>query len=885
MENASSAARQSSLAGTLCMGCMAPATETLFCTQCGWRRTATSESVLHLTPGTLLQNYIFGKVLGQGGFGITYLAWDIQLRRKVAIKEYFPQILASRTPGAATVSASGTRGRDFRHGLESFMNEGRILAKFSDHPCIVSVLNLFEANETGYLVMGYLEGVTLAQSLDAAPGGKLSYEAARDVMLRVMDGLRDVHALGLLHRDISPDNIYLTRPGPVKILDFGAARMAVGERSQSLSVVLKEGYAPEEQYRRSGNQGPWTDIYATAATFYRAITGIVPPPALDRLADDRLEKPSLRCPDLPEQAEKAILKALSLRAEARQQNIDEFQQDLRGKVELILRPEVLPEKPKIEPKPEPKVQPGTELNIQPRLEPKIPPKPVLPAPPPKSGRIALIVAAACLALLVGGWIVHNWLISHYESEGERYYRAANLTMAVQYFQKAADAGNAAGEMNLGRLYATGNGVEHDFDRARTLYEKAAADGNSEAMDNLGMLYDNGFGVTKDYAQAATWYRKAADAGNADAMTRLGILYHNGSGFKQSYEEARQWYEKAADRGSTRGMTNLGLIYESGLGVTKDYKRARELYEKAVAAGSPAGMALMGSLYDNGDGVTEDPKKAVEWWEKSAAAGDPMAMVYLGYVYGAGRGVTRDYEQQRDWYEKAAQLAIPWAVDPNVFEHRVIDGRSTAALRIGDILCNGQGTTPDYKHARQWYDKADADGNAEADARIGQLYLLGEGVPVDYAQARQWYEKGAAGNSAAAMNDLGLMYFKGNGVAQDYNQARTWYEKSAALENATAMRNLGKMYDSGLGVETDKAKAREWFEKAADAGSTEAMVLLAQRVLDESNSSSLTFSERSELPQKLERARQWAQKAADAGNIEGGNLLPAINAAIQKTQGR
>src|SRR5215469_7301986 len=120
--------------------------------------------------------------------------------------------------------------------------------------------------------MAYLEGETLAQSIDRA-GGRLQYQASHEIITRVLDGLREVHSKGLLHRDISPDNVYLTRQGPVKILDFGAARQAIGERSQSLSVVLREGYAPEEQYRRSGNQGPWTDIYATAATFYRCITG------------------------------------------------------------------------------------------------------------------------------------------------------------------------------------------------------------------------------------------------------------------------------------------------------------------------------------------------------------------------------------------------------------------------------------------------------------------------------------------------------------------------------------------------------------------------------------------------------------------------------------
>jgi serine/threonine protein kinase len=308
---------------------MGPDTGAPFCARCGWQRNASASSILHLPLGTQLHDcYLVGRVLGQGGFGITYIGWDTRLHRKVAIKEYFPQVIASRMPGSSTVAPSSSNSQaDFEHGLQSFMSEGRILARFSDHPCIVSVLNLFEANHTGYLVMGYLDGMTLGQSL-AQAGGKLYYDVAREIMMRVMDGLREVHSQGLLHRDISPDNIYLTRQGPVKILDFGAARFEVSERSQSLSVVLKEGYAPEEQYRRNGAQGPWTDVYATAATLYRAITGVVPPPALDRLHADTLKSPRELGVVMPAADEKALLRALSVKAGDRFQSMESFQQAL-----------------------------------------------------------------------------------------------------------------------------------------------------------------------------------------------------------------------------------------------------------------------------------------------------------------------------------------------------------------------------------------------------------------------------------------------------------------------------------------------------------------------------------------------------------------------------
>lgn len=316
-----------------CMGCMAPDAGTIVCPSCGWRKTSSAQSVLHLAPGTLLRDcYLVGRVLGQGGFGITYIGWDTQLERKIAIKEYFPQAIASRMPASKTVAPTSAQVQgDYAYGLRGFMNEGRILARFSDHPCIVSVLNLFEANDTGYLLMGYLDGTTLAQAL-ATAGGKFSFPVAREILMRVMDGLREVHAQGLLHRDISPDNIYLTRQGPVKILDFGAARFEVSERSQSLSVVLREGYAPEEQYRRNGHQGAWTDVYAVAATLYRSITGVTPPPALDRLHSDALRTPRELGVAIPADAEAALMRGLAVQVDNRFKSVESFQEALRDGV-------------------------------------------------------------------------------------------------------------------------------------------------------------------------------------------------------------------------------------------------------------------------------------------------------------------------------------------------------------------------------------------------------------------------------------------------------------------------------------------------------------------------------------------------------------------------
>jgi hypothetical protein len=286
---------------------------------------------MYLPTGTVLNNrYQIDRVLGHGGFGITYLARDLALNVHVAVKEYLPRQLATRAEGASQVSIyTGEAREHYLYGLKKFLEEARSVAQFADHPNIVSTRDFFEANGTAYMVMRYVQGVDFKEYL-GQQGGRISFELALKIMMPVMDALRAVHSAGLLHRDVSPDNIYLTRDGQVRLMDFGAARQQTGEHSRSLSVILKTGYAPPEQYRTRGKQGPWTDIYATAATIYRAITGQTPPEALERLEQETLVPPSQLGVTLPEQGERALLKALAIKAEDRFQTMEQYQEALRG---------------------------------------------------------------------------------------------------------------------------------------------------------------------------------------------------------------------------------------------------------------------------------------------------------------------------------------------------------------------------------------------------------------------------------------------------------------------------------------------------------------------------------------------------------------------------
>ena len=271
---------------------------------------------LALPEGTILAGqYTIEKVLGQGGFGITYRATDYKTNQKVAVKEFFPDTLAHREE-TTVISYPGERSENYEYGKESFLQEAKTLAEFIGNENIVRIHSYFEENGTAYFVMDYIEGISFDEYIKGK-GGKISVEEAKQILIPVMDALNVVHSKGIVHRDVTPDNIYITNDGTVKLLDFGAARYSLGDKSRSLDVILKHGFAPKEQYTRRGKQGPYTDIYSLAATFYFAITGKRPPDSVDRLDEDDLILPSNLGVDITNYQETAILQAMSVQPDDR----------------------------------------------------------------------------------------------------------------------------------------------------------------------------------------------------------------------------------------------------------------------------------------------------------------------------------------------------------------------------------------------------------------------------------------------------------------------------------------------------------------------------------------------------------------------------------------
>ena len=302
------------------------------CPYCGYDpNTDLHKYPLALPGGTILAGrYILGRVLGQGGFGITYVAQDWQTKSLVAVKEYLPDTMATRTGGASVSPYSGEREESFRYGKECFLQEAQTLAEFIGNPNIVRIHSYFEENGTAYFVMDYVAGISFQKYIENN-GGKISWEDAERILLPVMTALGAVHSRGIIHRDVTPDNIYITADGTVKLLDFGAARYSLGNQSRSLDVVLKHGFAPKEQYTRKGRQSSYTDVYSLAATFYYAVTGRTPPDSVDRVDEDDLFSPSSLGIKIPKQVEDAILKGMSVQAADRFQTMDDFRAALTGK--------------------------------------------------------------------------------------------------------------------------------------------------------------------------------------------------------------------------------------------------------------------------------------------------------------------------------------------------------------------------------------------------------------------------------------------------------------------------------------------------------------------------------------------------------------------------
>ena len=402
-----------------CMKCMHPlaAGETV-CPECGRAYGSVNAESFALKPGTILEGkYLVGEMLGQGGFGITYIGFDLLLEQKVAIKEYYPMStgMVSREGHSTVVWSSAMMGKTgTQKGFDSFLREARKMAKLGGIPGVVGVKSVFIQNETAYIVMDFIEGETLLKKLQK--NGPMDFDSCVKLMTPIMQALSEVHEHGIIHRDISPDNIMVRPDGKLILLDLGAAKdldiQGNDGSVQSSQMVAKHGFSPIEQYSKSGKVGPWTDIYAMAATIYYCCTGILPPPATDRTIDD-----TLACQPRLTQAQFDILAdCMHMRPQDRPQSMDTLLQmlthpqwEVKAEPPKVI-PEVEPPKPvetkAAPPKPmetEPVAQKTQPINpeAQPTQPPRHDVKPERPLSKWLIPGVAAVVAVIALAISIG----------------------------------------------------------------------------------------------------------------------------------------------------------------------------------------------------------------------------------------------------------------------------------------------------------------------------------------------------------------------------------------------------------------------------------------------------------------------------------------------------
>lgn len=352
----------------LCMRCMArKADEQEACPVCGFIERDFIPEKHHLPPRTILKGqYLVGCALGEGGFGITYIGWDLFLHMPVAIKEYFPSGVVIRDQGQHTVNVfAGKDEQSFLLGRDRFFREAQKVARFDNNPGVVSVKNCFLENGTAYIIMEYISGINLG-TYAAQRGGKLGFQETLQLLKTPIQTLEELHRYSTYHRDISPENLMFSKTGTVKLIDFGSAMESDSEKKTRV-LMVRSGYSPVEMYSSTGKDGPYSDVYSMAATIYKLITGVTPPAATERLNADSLVRPTmLGVKEISQEQEAALMKGMAVQLNDRYQTMAEFFHDLYG----------------------------YGINDAP-----------LSKPQPKHRTLLVLLALACVALLVGAGIL------------------------------------------------------------------------------------------------------------------------------------------------------------------------------------------------------------------------------------------------------------------------------------------------------------------------------------------------------------------------------------------------------------------------------------------------------------------------------------------------
>lgn len=761
---------------------------------------------MELPKGTKLKNgeYIIQKKLGQGGFGITYLA-SVRIEKKgnlksmtveadVVIKEFFLKEYCLREEDNSVIVTSRDNEKLVERYREKFEQEAKKLSKMN-HPNIVEVNDVIvNENKTVYYVMRYLEGGTLYKWVrpDEKTITPLAEEKAIRYIKQIASALNYMHQRKMCHYDVKPSNIMLDKNDNAVLIDFGLAKNYTidGEQTSTLLGGATIGYAPLEQANANLETfSPQTDVYALGATLYFLLTGHSPKAAAFNF-DEVL--PEGQC-GISDKFWVAIKMCMQANPTDRPQSIEYF-------LQLIDKGEIVGDNGETEPLP-----PSDNGFLIRALYSKY----------SRFSRLSrikylfLILIAMFLVIILfeGKYFVdkrkglNNYIVAI------KYLEAKDTISAIPYLKKAVEYENPAAMTELGICYFNGKGVNADTIKAVQYFGKAASQDDAKAQVMLGECFEYGKGVPKDSIKAFQYFSLSAEQAYKDGMAKLAWCYDNGIGVAKDSIAAFQWYKKSAEAGSDMGIHNLGHFYLDGKVVKADTIEAVKLFKKAAEMGYSYSLYMMGWCYNVGCGVTEDPEESFNWFLKAAKQGDVDAMNRVGYVYSKGYGVVKDVHQAFRWYLESAK-----------------SNDSEGMFHLGLCYKDGLGVSKDSIKAMQWILKSALSGYKEAQEKMGDIYYDNK----QYEKAVLWYTKAAKQKSRNSEYRLGFCYFFGDGVKADTAKAVKLWESSmqadtikyhdgryllVRITNPGAMYNLSLCYENGWGVKKDAKKAKYWLRRS------------------------------------------------------------------------
>lgn len=621
-----------------------------------------------LEPGVLLKNgtYRIKATLGQGGFGITYLAEHVAMRRDVCIKEFYLKQYSTRRGTSRNVDVSAPNFETLHASLkDKFLKEAHVLGAMN-HPNIVQVHDLFTENNTAYYVMEFIEGESLWNIIER--DGAIAETEARGYIRQIVSALGYIHSRNMLHLDVKPQNIMIRRSDNAAILiDFGLTKhydSTDGGQTTATVSGHSDGYASIEQYDNRGvtHFMPEIDIYSLGATFYAMLTASRPPHTSDVRIMEQFPEPSW---PMSKGARRAINRAMQFDIHKRPHSAEEF-------VALL---------------DEPRVSVGSKSH----------------------GRTFVAIAVAVIVIAVAviaaitiseddtttSEISTAMLIANADAQLE----AGNTESAFDMMLQAAERGDVVAAERVAEFYVGGVGVEEDYDAAIVWYERAAEQGSERSCNVLGDHYYTGDIVEKDIAKAIKWYGRSAEQGNVTAEYNLGVCYMSNSPM-QSLDSAIDWFTRAAEHGHAKAQYRLGTIYLSTNPAVTNYELAVEWLQRAAESGSPDAEYALGRYYYR----EQEYDTAREWYEQAAEHGLTAAQYDLGVYYERLEDSDENDAAALRWYCAAADA-----------------GDSRALFRVGVFYEYGMGGVDENRdEAVRYYREAAEGGHAPASARLQEL---------------------------------------------------------------------------------------------------------------------------------------------------------------------